>query len=56
MEESGRDVDGYGEPCDPWGRAYWCETHRDRLARIGCDGPDGVEGSGDEIVLDVRLP
>lgn len=54
--QTGRGVDGYGEPHDPWGNAYWCETHRVGRVRLGSAGPDGAEGGGDDIVLDLSVP
>ena len=39
---------------DPWGGAYRVESEGGRKCRICSDGPDGVEGNGDDICFEPR--
>jgi type II secretory pathway pseudopilin PulG len=38
-------------PPDPWGHEYWVDVPR---GVVGCAGPDGKEGSGDDIEIRFR--
>jgi hypothetical protein len=41
-------------PEDPWGHLYYLQIGRDRFT-VGSVGPDGAEGTPDDIKLERRL-
>ena len=41
------------EPLDPWGYPYWLEDSETGNRRIVSSGPDGVEGSADDLWVEV---
>jgi hypothetical protein len=43
-----------GEPQDPWGNIYFLQTSRAGFT-VGSNGPDGVQGTEDDIKVTRRL-
>ena len=48
-----RDYSGVAQ--DPWDNVYYLQTGR-RDYTVGSMGPDGVQGTGDDIIVKRRLP
>jgi len=44
-----------GSEFDPWDNLYYLERGR-RSYKVGSMGPDGIQGSADDIVVERRLP
>ena len=41
------------DPVDPWGYEYWVDTFASGVRRIVSSGPDGLEGTEDDLWIEV---